>query len=122
MHPPQPFEIWSYALTEEVVQVHVSGEFDAATAPDLRNLLNRVIEGDGRMVVVDLRECTFVDSIALGVLLYAERALQGDGIGPALAVVTSPVVADALAKTGIDRWIPAHSSRPEAVKALSAAD
>ncbi len=53
--------------------VTVKGEIDVASAPALRSKLHSVL-GDGKSsVTVDLREVTFLDSSALGVLVGALR-------------------------------------------------
>lgn len=74
-----------------VVIVTLHGEHDIATAPEVRQALDRAMElGDG--IVVDLTPARFVDSTILGVLISArdrarERelgfaALQGSGSEP----------------------------------------
>ena len=53
--------------------VTVRGEIDVASAPQLRTHLHELCTEDTRTVVVDLREVTFLDSSALGVLVGALR-------------------------------------------------
>ncbi len=59
--------------------VTVSGEVDVATAPALRECLDRVVGLDEGAVVVDLRGVTFIDSTGLGVLIGAHRASSDAG-------------------------------------------
>ena len=67
-----------FGLADEPVDelTHVvapHGEIDALTAPRLgRRLLELVDEGK-RLMVVDLSEVTFMDSIGIGVLMHALR-------------------------------------------------
>ncbi|HZR53600.1 MAG TPA: STAS domain-containing protein [Streptosporangiaceae bacterium] len=64
--------------------VRVTGDVDLATAPGLRDALNRP---DADHVVVDLRGVAFLDSTGLGVLVGALKRLRRRG--GTLKVVTS---------------------------------
>jgi anti-sigma B factor antagonist len=57
--------------------VTLAGELDLYSAPSLREEMKRL--PDGADVVVDLDALTFVDSIALGVLLSASHRLRQSG-------------------------------------------
>jgi len=59
--------------------VTVSGEVDVATAPSLRECLDRVVARDDDAVVVDMLGVTFIDSTGLGVLIGAHRACADAG-------------------------------------------
>ena len=54
-------------------RVGVSGELDAYTAPQLRKVLDDILDGSIDRIVVDLRGTTFIDSTGLGVLVGAAR-------------------------------------------------
>ena len=57
--------------------VTVFGELDTATAPHLREVLERAVEPDaGGDVEVDLRGCSFVDSTGIAGLVWAAVRLQ----------------------------------------------
>jgi anti-sigma B factor antagonist len=57
--------------------ITIDGELDAATAPRLRELLVNAVEEDGRRVTtIDLAECTFIDSIGLGVIMEVGHLLD----------------------------------------------
>jgi len=49
--------------------VEVGGEIDLHTAPELRDCLNQAIDAGSRQLVVDLRQASFIDSVALSVLM-----------------------------------------------------
>jgi anti-anti-sigma factor len=68
--------------------VSLRGEHDLATAPVIRDALSPVF-GD---VLVDLSECTFVDSTVIGALIAASQELQREG--HTLALVVPPENAD----------------------------
>lgn len=52
--------------------VRIAGEVDLTTAPQLETALTNALHGT-RVVVVDLREVTFMDSTGLHALLEADR-------------------------------------------------
>jgi anti-sigma B factor antagonist len=59
------------------VVIAVDGELDLLTAPELRELLLRAIQGDARTVTtIDLAKCTFVDSTVIGVIVEAGHLLD----------------------------------------------
>jgi anti-sigma B factor antagonist len=65
--------------------VSVVGELDVATAPELREHLERAIDRDS-LVVADLLGVTFIDSTALGVLIGALKRSQSAGGGLRIAL------------------------------------
>lgn len=81
--------------------LHVSGELDLASAPRLSEALTELLADP---VVVDLSECTFLDSAGMGVLLASARAL-GDS-GRSLRVATAdPRILRVLEITAVDTLI-----------------
>lgn len=54
--------------------VHVFGEVDIATSPQLERILLTSVR-IGKRIVVDLAECSYIDSTVISVLLRAQRAL-----------------------------------------------
>jgi len=75
------------------VSVHVAGELDLATAGLLEQTLRRA-EGRALLVVLDLRELTFMDSAGLHVIVNASvRARQA---GCRLVLVRGPSQVDRL--------------------------
>jgi anti-anti-sigma factor len=53
--------------------VVLAGEHDLSTADELRNLLAQLVD-DSQVVVVDLSESRFADSVTLNVLVQAKAA------------------------------------------------
>jgi anti-anti-sigma factor len=64
---------------ERPVTVTVTGSLDLETAPQLRELLVAAL-GRGQEVLVDLRECTFVDSVGLSVVVAAMVRAEAESI------------------------------------------
>jgi anti-sigma B factor antagonist len=56
----------------------VLGELDVASAPELRSALESALDADGDLEV-DLRACSFVDSIGIATLVMAARRLSDEG-------------------------------------------
>lgn len=60
--------------------VALVGEHDAYSSPRLENELAVLLE-EGRRIVVDLRDTTFVDSTTLSVLLSARHRAEASSLG-----------------------------------------
>jgi anti-sigma B factor antagonist len=56
----------------------VLGELDVASAPELRSALEPALDADGE-VELDMRACSFVDSIGIATLVMAARRLSDEG-------------------------------------------
>ncbi len=59
--------------------VGVRGEIDMATAPQLRDLLNELVDSGSTTIVLDCRELAFLDSSGIGVLVAVRTRLGDDG-------------------------------------------
>jgi anti-sigma B factor antagonist len=59
--------------------LHVDGEVDVATAPQLRDALADLVDSGARRITLDLGAVGFVDSSGLGVLVGALRRLEQCG-------------------------------------------
>ena len=62
-----------------VVVVDVKGEIDALTVPQLWELLEGLIDGGERKLVIDLSRVAFIDSTGIGVVIRAMNALRDKG-------------------------------------------
>lgn len=92
----------------------VQGEADLHVAPELRDRLTRTIDEGARALVVDLSEVTFVDSMALGVLLGATKRMRAKG-GHVRLVVARPEVRRIFEITLLDRVLAIDATREEAL-------
>lgn len=59
--------------------VIVRGEIDMATAPQLRDLLNELVDGGSTRILLDCRALDFLDSSGIGVLVAVRKRLGEDG-------------------------------------------
>jgi anti-sigma B factor antagonist len=99
---------------ESLPVLRPTGDIDAYTAPQLRTQLHDATSSGARVVVVDLREVTFIDSAGLGALVGAHRRmLEADG---RLRVVRPPaLVARAFELTGLDGVLELYDDADAAV-------
>jgi anti-sigma B factor antagonist len=102
------FQATSERLEDGTFVVAVAGELDLYTVPELERAL---LGADGAgSVVVELSQCTFIDSTALGTLVAANRRLRLAG---ARLSIVAPLAAGVLRPfelTGLDRVFPFHPS------------
>ncbi len=70
----------------------VKGEIDLHTCPELRAVLQRLMDEGKRHIILQLADVPYVDSAALGVLVDTQRRLREKGGGIYLAQVTAFVL------------------------------
>jgi anti-anti-sigma factor len=105
------FDVRSETLPGGVDAVHVTGELDLATAPDVEAA---IAGSDSDVVVVDLTGCTFLDSAGIRALVGAARGLAAED--RSLRVVTDePGILRLLEITGVDTLIDVHPSLDDAL-------
>jgi anti-sigma B factor antagonist len=119
-----PFRVEVSELDGGVRAFSLNGELDHATAPELREPLEAAIEGGARSVLIDLSDCSFIDSTGLSVIVHAHARLvdgDGDGGNGGRLEICCPdaQVRRLLEITGIDRAVGLHQTRDEALGALS---
>jgi anti-sigma B factor antagonist len=94
--------------------VHLSGEVDLATCPQLRDVLAGLIDGGIYHLVVDLEQVSFLDSSGIGVLMGAHRRIREHG-GSLRLTAPSAHVRRVLELTGVTTVLPictAHEATP----------
>lgn len=75
---PLDFAVTSEPMGRRGVVVSVRGELDMLTVPELRTVINEVIDGGAQRLVLDLTGVSFIDSVSLAAIVNARRRL-GDG-------------------------------------------
>jgi len=98
------FDVRSETMRSGAVVLHVSGDLDLASAPRLEQELTEIVADP---VVVDLSECTFLDSAGMGVLLASARALADSGRSLRVAA-SDPGLVRVLQITAVDTLIAIH--------------
>lgn len=84
--------------------VHLSGECDIATAPELHEAL-AALRGEVRDLVLDMSRLDFIDSSGIAVVAGALKWVRGEG-GTLSAAGTHGAVRKVFEITGLDRAIP----------------
>lgn len=95
--------------------LHVSGELDVWSAPELGEELGELIAARPPRVVVDLLGTAFMDSAALGVLVAAFKRLRAGG-GSMAVVATSEPLLRLFAVTGLSQVLGLHRTVAEALE------
>jgi anti-anti-sigma factor len=98
------------ATGPEVPVVALTGEVDLAVAPSLQKRLDLLLSRGSSTIVVDLLGATFLDSIALGVLVGAMDECRKAG-GDLHLVVTEPRILKVLQITGLANTFSIQSTR-----------
>jgi anti-anti-sigma factor len=105
-------EVTVEALPNGGVVVQVEGDLDMATSSRLTEALERADAGD--RIIVDLSECTFLDSSAVRVLVAGARTAQTAG-GDMALVARDPGIRRVLEIAAIDELLPVHETREAAL-------
>ena len=100
---------------DEANVVHVEGELDVYSSPQLKDILEGFGNDCGR-VVVDLGEVHFIDSTALGVLVAGHQRVESHG-GQFRLVVDDPFLLKIFHITGFDGTLSIYSQVEEALSA-----
>jgi anti-sigma B factor antagonist len=74
-----PFGISRRESDQRTSVIAVQGDLDLATAPQLKWMLVDALDEGHDHLVLDLKDSTFMDSTALGVLVGVSRSLGADG-------------------------------------------
>ena len=103
--------------TDEIVAVCLEGDFDLANAPALDDQVDRALR-DGKDLIMDLSQATFVDSSVINLLLRTARAAGRREHSVVLQLGTAAIVERVLEITSIERVLPRAHNRQEAVRIL----
>jgi anti-sigma B factor antagonist len=114
-----------FEATEKIVTgvriVEIHGELDIATSSRVRDLLSEAAADGDRPLVVDLRECPFIDSTGLATLLHGTKPAQ-NGESNVAIVSAGGEVRKLLELTAIDRTIPVFDAIEIAIAAVLSVD
>jgi anti-sigma B factor antagonist len=113
----EPFDISTVAPDTGVSVVRVRGELDQATSPALEEALTQAPAGEN--VVLDLTDCSFIDSSAIRVVLAGAKHVESGG-GAMSLVVPAAGVLRALEIANVSARVPIHPSVEAATAETSA--
>jgi anti-sigma B factor antagonist len=108
------FKITSIYLPDGNVVVTPLGELDLSAGSALRRALADAVDGGNAAIVVDLEGATFVDSVTLGVLLGAARAVRRRN-GTLRVVCVDANIRRIFELTLLDQVFDLYASRAEAL-------
>ena len=117
-----PFKVAVERLENAVLVINIAGELDQATVPELEGALDDAIANASESLLVDLSECSFIDSSGLAALVAArQRVLDSDGRGFGLCCPDEQV-RRLLNITGLDNAMGVTGTRDEALSALTSSN
>jgi anti-sigma B factor antagonist len=96
--------------------MHVGGDLDVYTAPQLRAALDEV-GLDGKTIILDLAEVHFIDSTALGMLVATLQESKGNS-GELCLVMDDPYLLKIFRITGFDSLFSIYPDIAGAVAAI----
>jgi len=99
---------------EAVVVLGAVGDIDAASAPVLGEGLITAIDGGRPVVVVDLTQVGYIDSVGLGTLVIGLKRAAERGVALRL-VVTNPQIEKILRITGLLSVFQVYNDQQSAV-------
>jgi anti-sigma B factor antagonist len=91
--------------------VRLGGTLDLRGAPEFDTEIERLLRGDTKEILVDLRDVEFMDSIGLRSLVAAHRRALRGGV-PLWLVRGGPPVTQVLRMTGLDMTLPLIDELP----------
>jgi anti-sigma B factor antagonist len=101
----------------DVAVLHLSGELDADTAPQLHALLADLLERPVPRIVVDLTDLKFCDSVGLSAFITSKQVISARG-GWLSFAGANPFLVQLLATVGLTRYFAIF---PEVEDAIAAA-
>ena len=112
------FEVTEALERDGIVVIAVRGELDLNTAGELRRRLESR-NGGVPPLVLDLSECSFLDSVGIGLIVTASRRADGAG-ARGFAVVAEPdgQARRTLRLTNVDSRIAVLGSRDAALETV----
>jgi len=117
---PAPFEVRAGDVERGVQTISVCGELDLSTAPELEGPLQQALDSGEGSVLIDLSQCEFIDSTGIALIVRAWQQLHSSKNGRSLVICSqNDQVRRVLEITGLELSIPVHTTRDEALAALS---
>lgn len=112
----QSLEIAVSRASPEIPLLHLNGEVDLHSCPDLRATLQTLMEEGHRFIILEMADVPYLDSAALGVLVDAQRRAK-DRDGELYLARVTPFVLRAFEITRLIRIFQIFSTVEEAVAA-----
>jgi len=104
-------------MTEHIKVVQPNGVLDATRSQDFREEVIKTLESNPKMVLVDLKDITFMDSSGLGALVLAFKTLRASDTKLVLCSINEQVKI-LFELTGMDKVFEIFSNQDEFHKAV----
>ena len=78
-------------MREEVKVIKLTGNLNATTSQDFRQNITNILETGAKIVLVDFKDVTFMDSSGLGALVLAFKTLRAADTKLALCSINEQV-------------------------------
>lgn len=119
---PAPFQATASELDDGVRLLEVNGELDLSTATQLEGPLEEAVSSPQAAVLIDLTDCTFIDSTGIALIVRAWQRVDGGagngGEGGLVLCCQNEQVRRVLEVTGLEHSLRVFQTRDEAVAAL----
>ncbi|MBS1890878.1 MAG: STAS domain-containing protein [Actinobacteria bacterium] len=119
---PAPFQASASEIEGGIRLLEVNGELDLSTATQLEGPLDDATASAATAVLIDLSDCTFIDSTGIALIVRAwQRVDAGAGNGGEGGLVLccqNEQVRRVLEVTGLEHSLRVFATRDEAVAAL----
>ena len=114
------FDVQTEKVDDSTYVIVLAGEVDLYTAPEFKQQLLDVIAKEGKHIIVDFTNTTFIDSTTLGVLVGGVKRLREQN-GQLSLVCSDRNITKIFEITGLDRVFMIYATRIEAVEKLDGA-
>jgi anti-anti-sigma factor len=117
-----PFQATASELEGGVRLLEVNGELDLSTAGRLEEPLEEAVASPKAAVLIDLTDCTFIDSTGIALIVRAwqrvDAAAGNGGEGGLVLCCQNEQVRRVLEVTGLEHSLRVFATRDEAAAAL----
>ena len=114
VHNEAPGSIHVALAADTVAALELEGEFDVTSAAELTEHADRVL-AQGKHLIVDFTDTTFIDSSIVHALFRVDRAAKHHGLGYVVQLATASNIERVLEITGATKQLVIARTRPEAI-------
>jgi anti-sigma B factor antagonist len=119
---PAPFQASASELEGGIRLLEVNGELDLSTATQLEGPLGEAVNSPKAAVLIDLTDCTFIDSTGIALVVRAWQQVDASagngGEGGLVLCCQNEQVKRVLEVTGLEHSLRVFATRDQAIAAL----
>jgi anti-sigma B factor antagonist len=119
---PAPFQASASELEGGIRLLEVNGELDLSTATQLEGPLGEAVSSPKAAVLIDLTDCTFIDSTGIALVVRAWQQVDASagngGEGGLVLCCQNEQVKRVLEVTGLEHSLRVFATRDQAIAAL----